>query len=284
MANRLLISIAIFFILLAGILYLMPIKLFVYEAEDLEYGAVKKVENSENPKTSVIMEPLIETANNKASTTEDNIKIEDAEKKISTSTAPLIVKDVLLNVPFTPQAPFGEWNDPAFQDGCEEAASIMAMRWIKNIALSRIEAKSELTKIFNWQKKNFGDHRDTSAEDTVKRIFNGYFGYKNVKFKKGVKEEDIIEELMKGNLVIAPMDGQKLKNPHYTAPGPERHMLVIRGYDTKTKEFITNDSGTRLGEKYRYQEKFLFDAIRDYPTGYHEPIIKIEKTIIIISR
>ncbi len=61
-------------------------------------------------------------------------------------------------------------------------------------------------------------------------------------------------------------------------------MLVIRGYDQANKEFITNDSGTRRGELYRYNEEVLYQAIRDYLTGYHKPIDKVEKVMMVVEK
>ena len=80
------------------------------------------------------------------------------------------------------------------------------------------------------------------------------------------------------------MNGQKLGNPFFTAPGPERHMLVVIGYDPEKLEFITNDPGTRQGEAYRYPVNVLWLAIRDYPTGDHEPITEVVKKMIVIGR
>ena len=77
-------------------------------------------------------------------------------------------------------------------------------------------------------------------------------------------------ELEAGHLVIIPTNGQALKNPNFTLPGPERHMLVVKGYDYETEEFITNDPGTRNGADYRYKKDLLFEAIRNYKTGFHE--------------
>ncbi|KKU51956.1 MAG: hypothetical protein UX75_C0058G0008, partial [Candidatus Moranbacteria bacterium GW2011_GWE2_47_10] len=55
-----------------------------------------------------------------------------------------------------------------------------------------------------------------------------------------------------------------------------------------SKEFITNDSGTRNGEGYRYGENVLFGAVRDYPTGnhYEKPIDEsvIERNMIVVGR
>ena len=58
-----------------------------------------------------------------------------------------------------------------------------------------------------------------------------------------------------------------LKNPYYTQPGPERHKVVIIGYDPDNKEFITNDPGTRRGADYVYDGALLWDAIHDWNGG-----------------
>jgi hypothetical protein len=94
----------------------------------------------------------------------------------------------------------------------------------------------------------------------------------------------LITPLVLGQLLIVPTNGQLLHNPNYTAPGPERHNLVIRGYDSVTKEFITNDPGTRKGEDYRYPENVLFKALSDYPTGDHLPILIASKSAILVSK
>ena len=62
-------------------------------------------------------------------------------------------------------------------------------------------------------------------------------------------------------------------------------MMDGNGYNNPLikKEFITNDPGTRKGELYRYNETVLYSAIRDYPTGYHETINKIEKNMIVVN-
>jgi hypothetical protein len=193
------------------------------------------------------------------------------------------VRNVLLDVPFTPQAPFAEWDNPIYQDGCEEAASLIAVRWVRGQSLSLEQADEEIVAASNYQTKEYGEYRDASAQDTADRIIKGYFGYDRVEVKRDITIEDIINELMRGNIVITPMNGQKLNNPFYTPPGPVRHMVVIRGYDRDKKEFITNDPGTRRGEGYRYDQEVLYNAIRDYHTGYHIPIEKEEKTMIVVK-
>lgn len=191
---------------------------------------------------------------------------------------------VLLTVPFTAQAPLGNWNDPLQQDGCEEASALMAVSWAKNQPLgTQTEVIDVIRTIGLWEIDMFGPGYDTSAQDTADRILNQYFGWENYAVKELSSPQQIARELIAGNLVITPMDGQRLGNPYFTAPGPERHMLVIKGYDAEKLEFITNDPGTRQGENYRYAISTLWDSIRDYPTGDHVPITEIEKRMIVIK-
>ena len=61
-------------------------------------------------------------------------------------------------------------------------------------------------------------------------------------------------------------------------------MLVIKGYDAETDQFITNDPGTRRGAGYRYAAAALFAAINDYPTGDHLLITTVTKAMIVVAR
>ncbi len=192
-------------------------------------------------------------------------------------------KNILLNVPFTSQAPFGNWRDPIEQNGCEEASALMAVYWARQKKLTPAIALKEIIASSNYEQKKYNNYYDTSAPDTVKRIFNGYFNFTNAEVKNIESADDIITELSNGKLVIAPANGQKLGNPHYTRPGPLEHNLVIKGFDFTTNEFITNDAGTRRGNGYRYKKDVLWQALRDYPTGRREPIKKIIKDMIVIS-
>lgn len=273
----------IFIVYLVGFFYFLPAKLIIYDINDLKDGLPVNNQNINKPPVA----SGVEKENIGSSSEEILAEKVAAEDNNASTTAPIAdaIKDVLMDVPFTPQAPFGEWSNPVYQDGCEEATMLMAVRWAKGgSALTKEEAKSEILKIAEYQKNKYGEYRDTSAEDTVARIIKGYFNYDQAEVKRNITIDDIIKELMKGNLVITPMNGRELDNPHYTGEGPERHMLVIRGYDTKTKEFITNDAGTRLGEKYRYKEEVLYNAIRDYLTGYHLMIEKEEKVMIVVKK
>ncbi len=191
---------------------------------------------------------------------------------------------ILLNVSFTAQAPFGEWSDQRQQDGCEEASALMAVRWARGQSLTLQQAKVEILAISDFEQEKYGSYHDTSVADTISRIFKDYFKFNNVTAKYNIDENDIIDELEKGNLVVVPANGQKLKNPNFTPPGPERHMLVIKGYDPVKKQFITNDPGTRQGQSYRYSVTTMMAAIYDYKTGYHEPVTEIVKAMIVVHK
>lgn len=204
-----------------------------------------------------------------------------ATPKATVSTSKLI----LLTVPFTAQAPFGEWSDPRQQDGCEEASAVMAMAWVRGTTLNATTGKEQILAIADWESANYeGNYHDTSAEDTASRIFNEYFVYRKVRVEHDITADDIIAELSAGNLIVTPMNGQALGNPNFTSPGPERHMLVVIGYDPVKDQFITNDPGTRQGKGYRYDRDVFMSALRDYPTGYHVPIPPDQTAMIVVSK
>lgn len=200
---------------------------------------------------------------------------------------PILTEPVLHDVPFIAQAPLAQWNDPMFQDGCEEASILMAAVWAGAIDPVRISspdlASKEIIMLSEYQLEYDGEFRDRSANDTA-HLMKEYFNYAGIRFETNITADDIIREITNGNIVIVPANGQVLGNPNFTSPGPERHMLVIRGWDPITGEFITNDPGTRRGEAYRYDKTVLYNAIRDYRTGYHVPIESVKKTMIVITR
>lgn len=200
------------------------------------------------------------------------------------------LRSVLLEVPFTSQAPSGEWGDKRYQDGCEETSVIMVYCALFSDECRTFEgkldkefAKSEIENMASWEKYKYGNFVDTSAQDTAIRLLDEYYGIKNYQIKQVNSWVDIARELNMGNFVITPMNGQKLDNPNFTGMGPERHMVLVRGVNMDKKEFITNDPGTRKGEMYRYSVDDFFLAIRDYATGDHEEILGIDRKMIVIN-
>ena len=231
-----------------------------------------------------------ETADQKETTVPS---IEEAlviEKKVVETLVPVPVvveklPDTVLiaGVPFTVQAPYGEWSDPIFQDACEEASVVMASAWVNGTDLTKESAKKDIEILATLQKKKFGHSVDTSIEDTT-WLLQQFSAQGSATVERKVTIERMKAVLAEGNIVIVPTDGRKLGNPNFTAPGPPRHMLVVIGYDDTTEEFIVNDPGTRKGEGYRYAQAVLYDAILDYPTGKHAPVTSTVKVMIVVGQ
>ena len=179
-------------------------------------------------------------------------------------------------VPFTVQAPHANWDDP-YQEACEEASIIMVDYFFRNSELSADQANREILQIVNWEQSN-GYGQDVTAAE-LKTIAEDYYGY-TARVSENVSAESIMYEVSKGNPVILPVAGRKLKNPYFSGEGPFFHMLVVIGYDKRN--FITHDPGTKRGENYEYSHDVLVNAIHDW-TGIKEEIETGAKRIIIIE-
>lgn len=197
--------------------------------------------------------------------------------------SPVVVPSrVSLTVPFIVQAPGGAWEQQIFQDGCEEAALLMAYQWLQGTTLAPEEAARAIYDLSAFEDKTYGQAADRSVGDTV-QIMKEYFQYPHVLVKYQIGALDMRRQLARGNLVITPMNGRLLNNPYYNAPGPDKHMIVVTGYDDTTREFITNDPGTIHGENYRYPQDIFVAAIADYPTGNHRPVPEQVTAMIVVS-
>jgi len=166
-----------------------------------------------------------------------------------------------LKVPFAPQAPYAVWDD-LHNEACEEASMIMADAYFKGRPLNAHLMEQGILSLVRWQLQQ-GYTVDVTAAETVK-ILQDYFQLPT-RLVSNPTTAGIRAELDAGRLVIVPAVGRRLGNPYYRRPGPLYHMLVIRGYDPATREFITNDPGTKRGEGYRYREQVLLAANHDWP-------------------
>jgi hypothetical protein len=189
---------------------------------------------------------------------------------------------VRLEVPFFCQAPLANWADPRQQDGCEEAALMMAQLWLTGSTMTASEAEAEIIAISEWERANYGAFVDRSIADTA-LLFEHYYGHTNWEIRRDITIDDIKAELAAGNLVIVPTNGRLLANPHFTTPGPITHMVLLIGYDEESGVFITNDPGTRHGKGFLYPYDRLLNAIYDYPTGNHLPYTKTPTVMLVIQ-
>jgi hypothetical protein len=185
-----------------------------------------------------------------------------------------------LPVPFLCQAPYANWSQP-WQDGCEEAAIIMAMRYVRGERITKSSGNLEILDQVRFQKRKYGGHYDLTVKQSAKLI-KDYYDFNDLEVRYDVQIEDIKKELAEGNVVITPMAGRLLENPYYTPPGPVYHYMVFKGYDDGTGEFITNDPGTKRGRNYGYQYDIAYDAIHDW-TGSKKTIASGKKAMIVIK-
>lgn len=165
-----------------------------------------------------------------------------------------------LDIPFTSQAPFGNW-DATHEEYCEEASLVMANRFVTNRGISGSQdADDAMNAMKDWEVEHFGYFESTTAEETA-TIAREYLGLQ-AKVVKEFTWDDAKRELLQGHVVILPSAGRELGNPNFTGLGPIYHMLVVRGWTTT--KIITNDPGTRRGEEYVYDPTVLYNAIGDY--------------------
>ncbi|MBI5369736.1 C39 family peptidase [Candidatus Uhrbacteria bacterium] len=172
-----------------------------------------------------------------------------------------------LSVPFTPQAPFGEW-DAVHKETCEEAALYMVQAFYQGVPEGKIEAQTaenEIQKIIAFENQLFGFFEDTTVVQTA-TLAEMMYGFEQTEVVENPTIEQIKTAVVAGHPVIIPTAGRLLGNPYYTAPGPIYHMLVVRGY-TADGKFITNDAGTKRGEAYLYDFDTVMDAMHDWNGG-----------------
>ncbi len=181
------------------------------------------------------------------------------------TTTPVVTTPATINwaVPFTSQAPTGNW-DAFHEQTCEEASSIMVSHYFKNVPIISDQVENELSDVATWERANLGTDVSITAAQVV-TMLTDYYGLQATLIKEPTAKM-LKAELAQEHLIIVPAQGQYLNNPYFTAPGPVYHMLVLRGYDAND-HFITNDPGTKHGEQYVYTTAVLMNAIHDWNDG-----------------
>lgn len=177
---------------------------------------------------------------------------------------PTPIYETNLGVPFSSQAPHGNWELP-YQETCEEASAMLVDAFWTERTFTPETADAELLDVVQWQQETFGFYFHTTAEETA-RILRQYYGYNDVRVLYDIGIADIKRELAAGRPVIVPAAGRLLGNPNFRQPGPVYHMLVVKGF-TADGQFITNDVGTRKGHNFLYDQEVLLNAIHDVPAG-----------------
>jgi len=172
-----------------------------------------------------------------------------------------------LAVPFSSQAPRGDWGLP-WQEACEETSALLVDAFWKGESLTVDQVEARILALVAWQNTNFGFYKHTTAAETA-RMIREVYGYKRVDVRYDISIADIVAQVRAGRPVIVPLAGRLLGNPYYTSPGPVYHMLVIKGV-ADNGDIITNDVGTRHGRNLTYTPAVFLNAIHDVPVGGDE--------------
>src|SRR3989344_983109 len=105
----------------------------------------------------------------------------------------LLPDSVDIVVPFSSQAPLGNWGQP-WQDACEEASVMMAVAWARGFDLTPDLAAAEILNEVDFENRAFGYHNDTDVEHTL-RLFTEFYRYGNIALKKeNISVENIKKE------------------------------------------------------------------------------------------
>ncbi|MBI4032538.1 C39 family peptidase [Candidatus Berkelbacteria bacterium] len=180
------------------------------------------------------------------------------------SSVPQLPSSLNLDVPFTSQAPFANW-DAAHEEYCEEASALMAGRFFQGRSITGPDdAEAAMGELVTWELEHLGYFESTTAQETA-RMIREVYGLA-VTLVTDVSDEAIKQALADGKLIILPAAGRELGNPYFQRPGPVYHMLVVKGY-TESSQFITNDPGTRRGADFIYDTDVLIRAVGDWNSG-----------------
>jgi len=185
-----------------------------------------------------------------------------------------------LAVPFTSQAPQGNWDEP-YQEACEEASVYMVHAYFSGMEEGQIPAQTAdeaILQAVEFEMGLFGFYKDTTAEKTG--MFAELLYGHAYQILTNPTVEDIQRELVQGHPVIVPAAGRLLGNPYFTPPGPLYHMLVIRGY-TEDGQFIVNDPGTYRGEAFLYDFDTIMNAMHDWNDG--DEITEGRKVALVLN-
>lgn len=172
----------------------------------------------------------------------------------------VILENAYLNVPFVCQAPFQtEANWVNHEESCEEAALLQVKYYLDGVTeVNPQDANDTILNMIQWQKDNFGEHKDLYANDMATFIRDYYaFTDDQVEIIYNADIIDIKKAISGGFPVIVPIMGDILKNPYYPYPG--YHMLTIIGYTPE--KIITNDVGTKRGKDFTYDYDVFMKAL-----------------------
>ncbi|TMD14591.1 MAG: hypothetical protein E6I27_03795 [Chloroflexi bacterium] len=189
---------------------------------------------------------------------------------------------VILPVPFTAQAPLGDW--AAKQHTCEEASLAMVDRYLRgDHSGSHIDprtAEAAINQITAWK---------PAVDLTPAEV--GQLAQKHLGWAYEVLPADRLhmkQQLALGRPLIVGVRTHGLGNPnypgyrtHYEQPGwSVSHYLVVVGYD-QSDTYVLNDPGITVGHGYHITFDQLIHAIDDLDQAY--PSLDLGHVFLVLS-
>lgn len=182
-------------------------------------------------------------------------------------------------VPYTVQAPDGDWSQP-WQDACEETVIAIVDRYYAGHgSFNKEEAKAAILNIITIKEKYIGKSLDEKAE-TIIAIINNFLPWEAYIIENPTLEQ-IKSEIDNKRPTIIPVHGKYLYNPYFKNGGPDYHSIVISGYDEENRQFIVQEPGTRHGLDFRYSYDTIINAMHDFLPNLRT---KFGKPVAIFTR
>ncbi len=167
----------------------------------------------------------------------------------------------IIDVPFTSQAPIGDWSEP-WANACEETTIYMVSNFYQNEPIKRDDAVKRIKQIFKVKNKEFKVSYDESLE-TIANLIKTLDLPWTTRLIVDPTAEDLKKELAGGRPIIVPIFAPSLWNENFKGDGPDYHVVALIGYDDSTGEFIANDPGTANGQGRRFAYTKFMGAIHD---------------------
>lgn len=198
-----------------------------------------------------------------------------------TEVSPTVLPNqVLLQVPFTTQAPLGNWAQ--HQESCEAGTLTMLVHyWQKDpsVVIDPRVADATIRQIDGWKP------RPDLTDMMLGELAQQHYGYSYRTIPNN--PQAIAEQLAAGRPLIAEVRTHGLGNPHY--PGYSRyyeeqgwsvpHFVLIIGYDS-TGVWL-NDPGISWGRAYHISYAQLTHAIDDL--DQHHPELNGGQALLLIA-
>src|SRR6266550_6743473 len=189
---------------------------------------------------------------------------------------------VSLPVPFTPQAPLGNW--AAKQHTCEEASMVMVDRYLhgdhSGSLIDPQTADAAINQITAWKPA-----QDLTSLQ-IGQVAQKYMGWA---YKILPSERlNMKQQLALGRPLIFGVRTHGLGNPnypgyrdHYENPAYSvSHYLVVVGYD-QSDTYILNDPGLTRGHGYHITYDQLMHAVDDLDQAY--PDLNMGRIILVLA-